>query len=302
MRVSFNVTYLVQYNEVSKGYSWELQKKSRRPPSDKPKRVRKTKPGSVEPDFDPLQKKGSTERRNSAPLPKEALDSYSRSDSVNGYKVFINGKSHRGQLEEQSLAEVLDEFKDAVADTLKPEVMAEFERERKELGENLKAQDLWDGKDVGRDGDLTELLKGKEEEACLRIKSSVVSSVSNAEETPEGVILHEVVRRSTLLPIPAGEEASVHSSVYNVVETNEGLKVEEVVKRSTLLPASGEGDFTISDRQVLGRQKSTLKRTTIVQMIPLLLRFLAVLVAILSILIVLLSRKRISLPHLSFFY
>lgn len=231
------------------------------------------------------------------------LDSYSGSDSVNGYKVFINGKSHRGQLEGQSLAEALDEFKDAVADTLKPDVMAEFERERKELGENLKAQDLWDGKDVGRDGGLTELLKGKEEEACLRIKSSVVSSVSNAEETPEGVLVHEVVRRSTLLPLPAGgEEGSVHSSVYNVKETSEGLKVEEIVKRSTLLPASGEGDFTMSDRRVLGRQKSTRKRTTIVHMIPLLLRFLAVLIATLSILIVLLSRKRISLPHLGFFY
>lgn len=251
---------------------------------------RKSKSGGTDKNFDPLQKKTSKSlQEGGKDVVGTVPNSSSKWDSVNGYKVLRAASSGI----DPALIDAVKASRSSKAKNSKENHQRELEVE---LGEAKKAQDLWDGK---HHHDHQRITEGEHAEASLRIVSSVISSISEAEETDEGVRVHEIVRRSTLLPVPAGNDASVHSSVYNVKETNEGLKIEEVVKRTKLLPPRGEGDFARSDRQLLASKK---KSSSLKRMFPLVLRVVAVLIALLSILIVLLSQRRISLPHLNFFY
>lgn len=215
-----------------------------------------------------------------------------RWESVNGYKVLKATTSKIPVFAETMHKLEADGSMTSLTDNV--HLVREFERER---AETEKAQSIWDGKVHTKKKNTTE-----GSEAYLQIKSSVVSSVAGTEETPEGVRVREVVKRSTLLPIPSGDESEVHSSVYNVRETDKGLKVEEVVTRTKLLPA--EGDFSLSDQQLLKRSyrkrptsqfKHLLRNDTFV----LTLRIVAVLVTLFGVLLILYSRKRIPLP---FFY
>lgn len=269
----------------------KLQKKSRRVASGSLKSGRKSKSGGTDKNFDPLQKKTSKSLQEGGnEVVGTAPNSSSKWDSVNGYKVLRAASSGI----DPALIDAVKESRSSKAKNSKENHQREHEAE---LGEAKKAQDLWDGK---HHHDHQRITEGEHAEASLRIVSSVISSISEAEETDEGVRVHEIVRRSTLLPVPAGNDASVHSSVYNVKETNEGLKIEEVVKRTKLLPPRGEVDFAHSDRQLLAAKKK--KSSSFIRILPLVLRVVAVLIALLSILILLLSRRRISLPHLNFFY
>jgi hypothetical protein len=150
-------------------------------------------------------------------------------------------------------------------------LVREFERER---AETEKAQRIWDGKVHTKKKSVA--TEGSE--AYLNIKSSVVSSVAGTEETPDGVRVREVVKRSTLLPIPSGDES----------------EVEEVVTRTKLL--SAKGDFTSSDQELLrttyrkkplGQFKNLLRNDSRV----LVLRIIALLVTLCSILLILYSRR-----------
>lgn len=257
-----------------------MQKKHRRASSGESKQGRKTKAGGEE----------KAEKRKSKTHPevgadKEVIfDESGRWESVNGYKVLRATTSKI-----PTFTETMHKLEADDSTNGSVHLMREFERER---AETEKAQSIWDGKIRTR----KRTTEGSE--AYLQIKSSVVSSVSDAEETPEGVKVREVVKRSTLLPIPSGDESEVHSSVYNVRETEKGLKVEEVVTRTKLLPA--KGDFTFSDQQLLKktyRKKPT--RQDVLRFLPLLLRLVAVLVTLFSVLLIFFSRKRIPLP---FFY
>lgn len=251
---------------------------------------RKSKSGGSDKNFDPLQKKTSKSLQEGG-NDVVGMNGLSKWDSVNGYKVLRSASSGIDPA-------LIDAAKESRSSSKAKNSKGNHQRERKvDVGEAKKAQDLWDGKHHHGHRRIAE---GEHAEASLRIVSSVISSISEAEETDEGVRVHEIVRRSTLLPVPAGNDASVHSSVYNVKETNEGLKIEEVVKRTKLLPPHAEGDFAHSDRQLLAEKKK--KSSSLMRMLPFILRVVAVLIAFLSILIVLLSRRRISLPHLSFFY
>lgn len=211
------------------------------------------------------------------------FDESSRWESVNDYKVL---KSTTSKLPTSS--EAIHRW-EAEGSNGSEHQIKEFKRER---AETEKAQSIWDGKVRTR----KRVTEGSE--AYLQIKSSVVSSVSDAEETPEGVKVREVVKRSTLLPIPSGDESEVHSSVYNVRETEEGLTVEEVVTRTKFLPA--EGDFSFSDQQLLKRTyRKKPSRQAMLRLLPLLLQIFAVLATLFTVLFILYSRKRIPLP---FFY
>lgn len=163
-------------------------------------------------------------------------------------------------------------------------LLHEFQRQR---AETEKAQSIWDGKTRTRKLRTT---AGSESQACLQIKSSVVSSVSNTEETPEGFKVREIVKRSTLLPIPSGDESEVHSVGYNVVETEQGLKVEEMVTRTKLIPSAKGPDFSVSDQELLLKGRDFGRNNVDV------LRFVAVLVVLLLVLCILFYGDRIALP------
>lgn len=209
------------------------------------------------------------------------VDEAGRWESVNGYKVLRATTSKVPTYSEAVHKMDADSSNDLIR---------EFERER---AETEKAKSIWDGKLRPKKKHLTE-----GSEAYLQIKASVSSSVAGSEETPEGVKVREVVKRSTLLPIPSGDESEVHSSVYNVRETDQGLKVEEVLTRTKLLPA--KGNFSLSDQQLLKKTyRKKPVRQDVLQFLPIVLRIVAVLVTLFSILLLLFSKKRIPFP---FFY
>jgi hypothetical protein len=189
-------------------------------------------------------------------------------------------------------AENSDDLKDAVIEKLKPEMVAEFERERANLVETLRAQELWNGRDLSREGGIAQLLDGKEEAACLQLKSLVVSSIGHPQETAKGVEVEEVVKRNTLLAPPAVANGSAVSLVYKIEETSKGLIVEEVVKRPKLLPLPAEGDFTLSDKQVLGTRKRTSRKCGFLKMLPVQLQIIVILLVFMSIIYVLLWRHQ----------
>jgi hypothetical protein len=258
-----------------------LQKKPRRTSSGEPKQGRKSKSGGEEKAKKRKLKtlpEGSAEKE----VKEVIFDEAGRWESVNGFKVLKATTS--------KIPTFTEEMHKLEADGPMNEdvhLVREFERER---AETEKAQRIWDGKVHTKKKSVA--TEGSE--AYLNIKSSVVSSVAGTEETPDGVRVREVVKRSTLLPIPSGDESEVHSSVYNVRETNKGLKVEEVVTRTKLL--SAKGDFTSSDQELLrttyrkkplGQFKNLLRNDSRV----LVLRIIALLVTLCSILLILYSRR-----------
>lgn len=226
--------------------------------------------------------KKKTKQHPEVDADKEVIvDEAGRWESVNGYKVLRATTSKVPTYSEAVHKMDADGSNDLIR---------EFERER---AETEKAKSIWDGKLRPKKKHFTE-----GSEAYLQIKASVSSSVAGSEETPEGVKVREVVKRSTLLPIPSGDESEVHSSVYNVRETEQGLKVEEVLTRTKLLPA--KGDFSLSDQLLLKKTyRKKPVRQDVLRFLPRVLRIVAVLVILFSVLLLLYSRKRMPLP---FFY
>ncbi|KAG0564460.1 hypothetical protein KC19_8G112000 [Ceratodon purpureus] len=268
--------------------SESLEKRPRRTSSGEPKQGRKSK-SSGEEKVEKRKLKTLSELSDDKEVKEVIFDEAGRWESVNGYKVLKATTSKIPTFTETMHKLEADGSLTSLNDNV--HLVREFERER---AETEKAQSIWDGKIHTKKKNTTE-----GSEAYLQIKSSVVSSVAGTEETPEGMKVREVVKRSTLLPIPSGDESEVHSSVYNVRETDKGLKVEEVVTRTKLVPA--KGDFTMSDQQLLrktfskksaGQFKNLLRNDALVM----LLRIIAVLVTIFSVLLILNSRKRIPLP------
>lgn len=258
-----------------------MQKKHRRATSEESKQGRK----AIKARGEEKAEKRKLRTHPEVGADKEVIiDEAGRWESVNGYKVLRATTSKI-----PTFTEAMHKLEADGSPHDSTHLMQEFERER---AETEKAQSIWDGKMRTRKRNTATT---ESSEAYLRLKASVVSSVAGAEETPEGVKVREVVKRSTLLPIPSGDESEVHSSVYNVRETEKGLTVEEVVTRTKLLPA--KGDFTFSDQQLL--MKTHRKKPDVLRILPLLLRVVAVLVTLFSILLMLFSRKRIPLP---FFY
>ena len=265
-----------------------MQKKPRRTSSGESRQGRKIK--SSEEKLEKRKLKTLPEDTAAKEVKEVIFDEAGRWESVNGYKVL---KATTSQI--PTFTEAMHKLEaDGTMTSLNDNVhlVREFEREK---AETEKAQSIWDGN--MRHTKQKNTTEGSE--AYLKIKSSVVSSVAGTEETPEGVKVREVVKRSTLLPIPSGDESEVHSSVYNVRETDKGLRVEEVVTRTKLLPA--DGDFTLSDQQLLRktyRKKLTYQFKNLLRSdaVVLTVRIIAVLVTLFSILLILYSRKRIPLP------
>lgn len=252
---------------------WQLQRKHRRGTSGESKQGRKKEVKEEK------GEKRKTKHLFEVDADKEVIvDEAGRWESVNGYKV-LRATTSKVPTYSEAVYKM-----DADSST---DLIREFERER---AETEKAKSIWDGKLRPKKKHFTE-----GSEAYLQIKASVSSSVAGSEETPEGVKVREVVKRSTLLPIPSGDESEVHSSVYNVRETDQGLTVEEVVTRTKLLPA--KGDFSLSDQQLLKRTyRKKPVRQDVLRFLPLVLRIVAVLVTLFSVLLLLFSKKRIPFP------
>lgn len=280
-----------ELNITSSGLQKLPQKKPLRTSSGESTRRRKSKEGGKE-KIEKTRKSGTTPEMGAD---KEVIfDEAGMWESINGYKVLKATTSKIPNIAEAMLKLDADE----AITNLKgnAQLVREFEKEREETE---RAKSIWDGK-------IHKRKKHTEgSEAYLRIKSSVVSSVAGAEHTPEGVKVREVVKRSTLLPIPSGNESEVHSSVYNVQETGKGLKVEEIVTRTKFIPA--EGDFTFSDQQLLGKQTRNFKdfsfndlkkltRQDLQRFLPQLLLLAAVIITVLSFITLLFSRRTIVVP------